>query len=322
MHYNLPLLRSLPIEQVAERLGLHVHRHKALCPYHHDTAPSLSFSISRNIFHCFVCGAHGGPIDLVMKVANKSFVDACRWLSDENNILPEADTRKPQSKPALPPDLPYLESLISVPVLNAEASEFLFKQRHYDPRVIKWLGISSISHPTPCRHDGRPFYDAPSLLFPYRDVNGRLLNVQSRYLGSTDGKRRVPRFRFPSHSNARIFNLPILNYLIPDEPLYLSEGITDCIALLSSGHKAIAIPSASLLGPSEAIILNDLHQRLRTPFHIFPDQDSAGQHLYEQLRTLSQHYGFPLIRHHLPPTCKDFSDLYTLTVTSSLQQDL
>lgn len=319
MHYNLPLLRSLPIEQVAERLGLYVHRHKALCPYHRDTDPSLSFSISRNIFHCFVCGAHGGPIDLVMKIANKSFVDACRWLSDDNNILPQTDTRKPQSKPALPPDLPYLESLISVPVLNAEASEFLFKQRHYDPRVIKWLGISSISHPTPCRHDGRPFYDAPSLLIPYRDVDGQLLSVQSRYLGppAPEGLRPIPRFRFPAGTRAPIYNLPILHLLRPGEPLYLSEGITDCIALLSSGHKALGIPSASLFGPAEASLLADLSHRLHTPFHIFPDQDDAGQRLYAQLESYSHQHHFTLIRHHLPPTCKDFSDLYTLTVTSS-----
>jgi hypothetical protein len=34
--YELQKLRDLPIEEVAERLGLRVVRHKALCPFHDD----------------------------------------------------------------------------------------------------------------------------------------------------------------------------------------------------------------------------------------------------------------------------------------------
>ena len=39
MHYDqrdMEKLRDLPIEGVAERLGLTVTRHKALCPFHSD----------------------------------------------------------------------------------------------------------------------------------------------------------------------------------------------------------------------------------------------------------------------------------------------
>lgn len=36
--FELQKLRDLPIEGVAERLGLHVVRHKALCPYSSITA--------------------------------------------------------------------------------------------------------------------------------------------------------------------------------------------------------------------------------------------------------------------------------------------
>ena len=34
--YELQKLRDLPIEGVAERLGLQVKMHKALCPFHDD----------------------------------------------------------------------------------------------------------------------------------------------------------------------------------------------------------------------------------------------------------------------------------------------
>ena len=56
----------------------------ALCPFHNDHHASLSFKVSRNTFRCFVCGASGGPIDLVMRYLNKPFLEACRWLADES----------------------------------------------------------------------------------------------------------------------------------------------------------------------------------------------------------------------------------------------
>ena len=84
---QLQKLRDLPIEGVAERLGLRVVRHKALCPFHDDHHASLSFCVRRNSFRCFVCDAHGGTIDLVMRVLGKDFKEACRWLGDEHNVI-------------------------------------------------------------------------------------------------------------------------------------------------------------------------------------------------------------------------------------------
>ncbi len=42
--FELQQLRDLPIEQVAERLGMELVRHKSLCPFHADHHPSLSFN--------------------------------------------------------------------------------------------------------------------------------------------------------------------------------------------------------------------------------------------------------------------------------------
>ena len=84
---DLQKLRDLPIEGVAERLGMSVARHKALCPFHDDHHASLSFSTRRNTFRCFACGAHGGTIDLVMKRLNMGFRDACRWLAEGSNVV-------------------------------------------------------------------------------------------------------------------------------------------------------------------------------------------------------------------------------------------
>ena len=79
-------LKDLPIEQVAEEVGLTVSHHKSLCPFHADSRPSLTFNRSRNRYRCFVCDAHGGPIDLVVKQLGLGFTDACRWLGNRFGI--------------------------------------------------------------------------------------------------------------------------------------------------------------------------------------------------------------------------------------------
>lgn len=316
--FDIQKLRDLPIEGVAERLGLKVSRHKSLCPFHDDSCPSLTFNVSKNTYRCYVCGAHGGTIDLALKLlpsmgksGGVSFLEACQWLANEHNVILtewQPANKKPKHEYKL--DVEYLSGLVRQPVLNAEAREFLFEKRHYNEAVVRWLGISSISLATPCWRYGRPYYDAPSLLIPYRDVEGNLLSVQSRYLGTPhkggDGGG-LPRFRFPRGSKCHIFNLPILKLLKEGEPLYLSEGVTDCIALLSAGHKAIAIPSATLLNKEDMELLKHFKA---FNLHIYPDKDIPGEKLYIQLLHMANQIGACLTRHSLPEGCKDFSEYY------------
>ena len=335
--FEIDRLRSLPIESVAERLGLTVTKHKSLCPYHDDSHPSLSFSVSKNTFRCYVCGAHGGTIDLAMKVLNKPFIEACQWLANEHNvILTEWKPAEKKPRKTVTPDIPYLENLVRKPVIHSEASDFLFAERKIDPRVVRWLGISSIQLPTPM--SGAPyersFFNAPSLLIPYRDYNGNLLSVQARYLGNQSSSSSslslssaLPRFQFPRGSKCTIFNLPILKLLKPGEPLFITEGVTDCMAMLSAGHKAIAIPSATLLTQKDIKMLKEFAKGLAekanpstltlnpTPLnlHMYPDADIPGEKLYFQLVGVANEIGACMVRHSLPHGFKDFGQWWAAT---------
>ena len=333
--FEIDKLRSLPIEGVAERLGLIVKKHKSLCPYHDDSHPSLSFSVSKNTFRCYVCGAHGGTIDLAMKVLNKPFIEACQWLANEHNvILTEWKPAEKKPRKTVAPDIPYLENLVRKPVIHSEASDFLFAERKIDPRVVRWLGISSIQLPTPM--SGAPyersFFNAPSLLIPYRDYNGNLLSVQARYLGNQSSSSlslssALPRFQFPRGSKCTIVNLPILKHLKPGEPLFITEGVTDCMAMLSAGHKAIAIPSATLLTQKDIKMLKEFAKGLAekanpstltlnpTPLnlHMYPDADIPGEKLYFQLVGVANEIGACMVRHSLPHGFKDFGQWWAAT---------
>ena len=344
--FELQKLRELPIEAVAERLGLQVSRHKCLCPFHADNHPSLSFRVSKNTYRCFVCGASGDNISLVEKVLGKSFPDACRWLQNE------------QTTQTLPPAPPYMEgsgqtcngtqkepSLLCTfdasryvryferPWLNEEARKFLFDERRLDERVVRWCRLTS----------WKDRMGVPWLQIPYYDREGRLVGVQNRNLtpsnspeggeshaaqltppsspscassSSPSGRSGgVPRFRFPQGSECGIYNLPVLNLLKPGEQLFITEGCSDCWAMLSAGHKAIAIPSATLLTKKDKELLRSLSDSKLPasreglgvgPFHMFPDRDAPGERLFLQLQQVLP----SLVHHQLPPDCKDFSDYY------------
>ena len=135
--YELQKLRDLPIEGVAERLGLRVRMHKALCPFHDDHHASLSFSVRRNTFRCFVCGTSGGPIDLVMRYLNKTFLEATKWLADENNIILTEYQPTPSDTSHQPTfDACRYARFFERPWLNDEARHFLYDERRLDPRVV------------------------------------------------------------------------------------------------------------------------------------------------------------------------------------------
>ena len=311
--FDLQKLQDLPIEQVAGALGLSVSHHKALCPFHDDSNPSLTFHRGKNRYRCFVCDAHGGVIDLVMRYEHKSFLEACKWLADENNLVVSSDTNlKPKTF-----DASRYERFFARPWLSEEARRFLFSERHLDARVVRWCKLTS----------WRDKQGIPWLQIPYYDRDGKLIGIQNRNLV----KGATPRFRFPQGASCSIYNLQILNLLRPGETLFIAEGCSDCWSLLSAGHKAIAIPSATLLTRKDKELLETWSLKsaikreesqtclsspereqtrpevnLETKFAMFPDQDEPGERLFLQLREVLS----SLVRHQLPSGCKDFSDYY------------
>ena len=165
---DIEKLRSIPCESAAMRLGFVVKHHKALCCFHEDHKPSLTFK--KNTYKCWSCGESGDTISLVQKVLQKDFLDACRWLANEHNVI--LTEYKPEDRPPKPFDVSRYERFFERPFLNDEARRFLFDERRLDERVVRWCRLTS----------WRDKQGVPWLQTPYYDREGKLIGVQNRNL--------------------------------------------------------------------------------------------------------------------------------------------
>lgn len=348
--FDIQKLRELDILQVADLLGMGLRNKRALCIHHDDHHPSLAFNVRKNTCHCYSCGFSADTIALVRERLNLGFSEACRWLADHFDVYiadEHRDTHRKDVKKAVTAserrmaslrahfaethvshghpssayvapsavDVEFYQQMFRQMHLSESGRRFLFEERLLSPEALKVCQIVSTEQSVCMARVGRGVFDGPSLIFPYFDQEGRLVSVQSRYLGkkrpessfdmnkvSVDEAKpkEIPRFKFAPGSHRMIYGLDRLKDYPPGEPLLITEGPSDCWTALTLGFHAIAIPSATLFDRSFQGLLAGRN------LHIFPDQDEAGLSLYFELKKALP----SLVYHQLPEGCKDLSEYY------------
>lgn len=328
-------LKKLDCEDVAMKLGIKVARHKARCFMHEDKVPSLSFyGPDRSKWHCFSCSKGGNAISLVMEVASLDFADACRWLCsvyaihlldvNQKFLKKRIKIRKiePVSGVESKSDIDAELALWAIDnlELSPEARQFLFGQRLLDEDVVKDLRIVSVASPAVfskliierfgeerCKKSGllndrlNPCFWTPCIIFPFFDVDHRLIGLQTRYIGNN---KKAPRFQFLSGRKSHIFNLPILKGISPGSLIYITEGVTDCLAMLSDHINAVAIPSATIIPQHDLWLLRDFRLCMS------PDADEAGKSGFIKLRETLLEDGQMIYLEPLPDGFKDYAEYH------------
>lgn len=329
-------LRGLNCEEVAKAYGLEVKGHMAHCFMHNDRHPSLGFK--NNHWKCFVCDKGGDAISLVMDLCQVPFKEACIDLCTKFNIpFTEKEitkSRKPLKKIAYPKyqdfkeDKDEFDAEVAYHIINNlglgnMAKQFLLDERKLSENVITSLSIRSLESNLiaeklrsslltkfgqdrlkSCKiinDNGQLNINIPSLVIPYFDEKGKLITLQTRYLKKSES---IPRFKLLCLSKKHLYNLGGLNEIRQGEKLYITEGITDCLAVLSTGNHAIAIQSASSIPEKELYLL------LGYSLYMIPDQDNAGLIAFNKLFRFFLRQGKNLIQVELPNGFKDFSDYY------------
>lgn len=329
----LQRVRQINVEDAARMLGLSVSKHETRCFMHDDKCPSLKFHRNGHLWKCFVCDIGGGPVELVRNYLGVNYLDACLWLCKQFGI---SITSSLYSKRILRPLKRYErcevekssfnkeigEWLVSHAGLSLEAKKFLFDERKFSEEIIRQLNICSVSDSyklvdalSACftdnelmeagyikNKDKRKFlrFFTPCILFPYYDWDGKLIGIQTRYIGNGT----APRFQFISGFKPSLYNKQVINGINDGDDLYVSEGITDCLALLSSGYKAVAIPSASNLP------INEMRRLCRYNLIMSVDRDEAGERAYRILSYNIVKMGGRIGRLDYPQEFKDYGEYF------------
>jgi hypothetical protein len=123
-----------------------------LCPFHSEKKPSFSVDEKDQFYHCFGCGAHGDVIDFVKEFSGMEFLDACKELGAEIDLMP---SKKVQANKKLSASIN--RNLPSYDKRNKEKAE----------SIVKGL--------TPCKNGSYQVND--QFLYQVIDFNGEIVNL-------------------------------------------------------------------------------------------------------------------------------------------------
>lgn len=306
-------LRNLPIKEVAVKLGIQLRKNTCLCFLHDEKTPSLHIYPKRNIWKCFGCGQGGGVIVLVEKYNGYNFVEACKWLSNAFGIV-NYNTKQPLQRKKLikikseskrnpnPEIYKWFFNNLSV----TESVKNFIKNRQYPEDVIEKYNLKGVDDCTSFFHKcmakwgikellncglakeqtdedtgeiiHRFTWWTSSLFFPFYDIEGNIIYIQSRTLNQEQEKK----FKYVNLSEIETvpFNLPILKTLQKNESLVITEGVTDCISSCLMGKKAIGIIGAHGFKSQYAELLKDYD------INVIPDNDknNTGEKFANKIR--------------------------------------
>jgi len=281
---------------------------RALCPFHKEKTPSFNVNQTKQIWHCFGCGAGGDVFGFVMKYENLDFVAAVRRLAERAGVrleLEESDGGQSRDEKDLLFKLHeqvaehYHRTLMKDPAAQV-ARDYLKKRQITAEIAKKWrLGYSSDSWDGLItwgqerkfttglletaglvlrRDSGEGCYDRfrGRLMFPIGDEQGRTVGFSGRILtDAKDQPKYVNSPESPIFQKGRIlFALDKAKRFILDEKIaVICEGQVDTISCHEAGMANVVAPQGTALTEQHARLLKRYAEEVVLMF----DSDSAGQ---------------------------------------------
>lgn len=274
-----------------------------LCPFHNEKSPSFSVSASRQIFHCFGCGAGGNAFTFVMEYENYTFVEALKYLAERANVkLPELEYSEEAKKAANFKGKLYEVHKIAAKYfyyqLKSEQGKVAYdyfkgrglteeiitkfglgytskysntlykylKQQGYEDSFLKETGLITLDEAKGGRDK---FWNRA--MFPIMDINNRVIAFGGRVMGEGTPK-------YLNSPETKIFdksrNLYGLNYAKYSRKPYMliCEGYMDVIAL----HQAGFTNAVASLGTALTGLQANLLARYVREVYLTYDSDEAG----------------------------------------------
>lgn len=233
--------------------------YSGLCPFHDDHRPSMNVIPSKQIFHCFVCGASGDVFTFVQKFHKMEFREALEYLAERAGITltPFRAAEGGAASPAGPNRRGLLEA-------NAEACRFfrgvLSHVEHGRPgrEVIERRRISRemVEHfqigLAPDRWDGLLLWARQRKLDEAALLGAGLVKRRDSGDGAYDALRH--RLIFPIHNKAgQVIAFGGRKIRDEDEPKYLNSPETPLFNKSATLY-ALHVASSAIQAERTAII--------------------------------------------------------------------
>ena len=147
------LKNEVAVVRLVEGAGLELKKSGkdwiARCPFHEDDTASLVVTPAKNLWHCFGCGAAGGPIDWVMKLRGISFRHAVEQLREGVPSLAAKDggtVRVPASGSVKALAAPVAFDADDQALLNQTVSYYQ-ERLQAAPDALAYLEARGLGHP-------------------------------------------------------------------------------------------------------------------------------------------------------------------------------
>ncbi len=280
----------------------------ACCPFHNEKSPSFSVSAAKQMYKCFGCGEGGGAINFVMKVDNKTYPEALRFLAEKYHIeIPEeaeadplhiqAEAERESMFIVLQYAQKFFAEVLSADEEGMSIGQAYFRERGFSPQTIQEFGLGyakddwhALESSALKKQYNKDLLEKTGLIvrkedktydrfrgrvmFPIYNVGGKVVAFGARTLKKDDKPKYLnsPESEVYSKSRTLYGLFQAKNEVRKHNNCYLTEGYTDVLALWQAGIKNAVASAGTSLTEEHVQLLKRFTENITLLF----DGDPAG----------------------------------------------
>ena len=240
--------------------------YSGLCPFHDEKSPSFSVSPDKQFFHCFGCQESGTALTFLMKYERMEFVEAVETLAKDMGLTVP---REQSSRSYVEVDqgiyqaLEGAEAIYRQELRGADVAVAYLKGRGLTGVTARDFGIgyapegwhnvsealmakgstsdALLKAGLTIKNDNGRVYDRfrHRIMFPIRDVRGRVIGFGGRKLGDEEGPKYLNSPETPVFSKSQeLYGLYEARKALRNiDRLLVVEGYMDVVALAQHGFR-------------------------------------------------------------------------------------
>jgi len=281
--------------------------YKANCPFHGEKTPSFVVSPSKQIYHCFGCGAGGDAVKFVMEFEKLSYPEAIEKLASTYNFLLEYSQGQNDYSQLKRVIVAVQKWYVKNLDLNKDAKNYLtnrgVSERSIEEFEVGYVGdsqsllnfLNAQMLPLPKAQEAgivatndsqRPYARlVERITFPIYSPNGNLIGFGGRTLGNHPAK-------YINSPQTKLFNKSQILYgyhrakksIYEKKEIIITEGYLDVIMFHQAGFKSTVATLGTALTSEHLPLLKKGEPKVILAY----DGDEAGiEAAYKAARMLS-----------------------------------